>query len=271
MLVSVLFNIPIIMFGGYSPNYTCYLMLRLICCTILPCIWIAGSSLKLELFGPGYRQSVALVGDFLWPISNLILILVVYLVRSWINQHLVIGAFGFLCLPCFLIFPESPRWLTNNGRKEEAEGILLKIAKGNKQEVSLQEREQIRNILSRVEQDSHRVEEKNLSILNMFKTKSILKTTLILIMHWVTANVSQFTLALNVTKLHGDVFINFIMGILLGDMPGTFALIITMKYFGRRFNLFYIQSMIGVCCLFLAFLPKTVSFISTPFADILQV
>jgi hypothetical protein len=63
------------------------------------------------------------------------------------------------------------RWLANNGRKEDAEDILLKIAKGNKRNVSLKQREEIRNILSRVEQDSH--QETNLNFLNMFQGQKI--------------------------------------------------------------------------------------------------
>ncbi len=58
-------------------------------------------------------------------------------------------------------------------------------------------------------------------------------------------------------KLHGDIFVNFVLSVLVGDIPGTFALIITMKYFGRKFNLFYLQYTVGICCLILAFVPNT--------------
>ena len=92
-----------------------------------------------------------------------------------------------------------------------------------------------------------------------FKGKSNLQKTLIMLLNWITVNISQYTLLLNTTKLHGNIFVNYIMSVLVGDLPGTFALLITMKYFGRRFNLFYAQTIIGVCCVLLAFLPKSVS------------
>ena len=115
-------------------------MLRLISCSVMPCIWIATHCTTLEIFDPEHRKTVVLVRDFLWPFCNLILIFVIYFVRHWTEQHLVIGALGLLGLPFFLVLPESPRWLANNGRKEDAKEILLNIAKGNKRQVSLQQR-----------------------------------------------------------------------------------------------------------------------------------
>ena len=53
---------------------------------------------------------------------------------------------------------------------------MLKIAKGNNRNVSLKQREEIRNILSRVEKDSH--QETNLNFLNMFKGQKISGDTL---------------------------------------------------------------------------------------------
>ena len=49
------------------------------------------------------------------------------------------------------------RWLANNGQKEAAEEILLKIARWNRKEISLEQREEIRKILSNIEKDSHQI------------------------------------------------------------------------------------------------------------------
>ena len=163
-----------------------------------------------------------------------------------------------LGLPCFLILPESPRWLANNGRKESCEEVLLKIAKWNRREVTLDQRQEIRAILSKIEREAHQTSEENLNILNMFRNGN-LKKTLILLLNWITVCVGSYTLLLNSTKLSGDLFINYSLSVVLGDLPGTFALMVTMKYFGRRFNMFYVQTVVGLCCLVLAFTPKTVS------------
>ena len=62
----------------------------------------------------------------------------------------------------------------------------------------------------------------------------------------------------NTTDLHGDIFINFILSALLGELPGTLLLLITMNFFSRRINLFLSQVALGICCFILAFIPKTV-------------
>ena len=64
---------------------------------------------------------------------------------------------------------------------------------------------------------------------------------------------------LNVVDLSGDLFLNYILMALVGDIPGVLMLMITMKYFGRRINFFFMQGLLGICCLILAFIPKSVS------------
>merc|ERR1712241_1319209 len=43
----------------------------------------------------------------------------------------------------------------------------------------------------------------------------------------------------------------------VSDFPGAMLLLVTLKYFGRRLNLFYTQFILGSCCIVLAFLPKS--------------
>ena len=69
--------------------------------------------------------------------------------------------------------------------------------------------------------------------------------TLILLFNWVTVCVGAYTLMLNATKLYGDLFLNYTLVVLVGDLPGTIALLFTLKFFGRRFNLFYTQFILG--------------------------
>ena len=256
MILAVLIIAPIVTFSGYAPNYESYLILRFISCTCLPFIWISCNSLLLEIFGANYRNSVVIAKDFTFPTGQSLLILFVYLNRTWTYLHVSIGLACAFSIPMFFIVPESIRWLAINGKTYQAEKILIKIAKRNGRTISIRQMREIKIILQHVERDSRlKKNQENLTPLDMIR-KSNLKITLIMMLNWISICLSVYTLTFNATKLSGNIYINWLLSNTVGDIPGTFALIVTLKYFGRRFNLFYVQFVCGICCLVLAFMPK---------------
>ena len=245
MLMSQLILTPVVMFGGYSPNYTTYAILRLISATCLPPMWLCSHSLTLELFGKEYRKSVVMTKDFISPISQLILVLIIYTSRHWTYIHLWTGVACLVPFPCYYFVPESPRWLAINGKLKQAEKILLTIAKRNGKKLNENERKEIKTTLILIEKDANKMKgQENLNPLDMLRSGHLMKT-LILLFNWVTVCVGAYTLMLNATKLYGDLFINYTLVVLVGDLPGTVALLITLRFFGRRFNLFYTQFILG--------------------------
>ena len=254
ILGAHLVMIPVVMFGGFSPNYATYAVLRLVSATCLPIMWISGHVLTLELFGKEYRQTIAMVKDFFAPMSELVLVVIIYTTRQWTYIHIWAGLGCLLPLPLYFILPESPRWLAVNGRKKNAEEILTKIGRRNGKDMSDCQIEIIRNTLASIEKVANTREgQENLSPLDMFRPTHIVKT-LILLFNWVTIVVGVYTLSLNATKLSGDLFLNYSLVVLAGSFPGTFALLISLKLFGRRFNLFYTQFVLGNNILLLGYL-----------------
>ena len=237
--------IPIVMFGGFSPNYATYASLRLVSATCLPIMWISGHVLTLELFGKEYRKSIAMVKDFFAPMSELVLVVIIYTTRQWKYIHIWAGLGCLLPLPLYFIIPESPRWLAMNGKLQSAEEVLTKIGRRNGKNMSDHQIQIIRNTLASIEKDANKTEgQENLSPLDMFRPTHVAKT-LILLFNWVTIVIGVYTLSLNATKLSGDLFLNYSLVVLAGSFPGTFALLISLKFFGRRFNLFYTQFILG--------------------------
>ena len=49
-----------------------------------------------------------------------------------------------MALPCFLILSESPRWLASNQRANEAEKVILNVAKWNQKKLSEEEKQKIK-------------------------------------------------------------------------------------------------------------------------------
>ena len=132
-------------------------------------------------------------------------------------------------------------------------------AKWNRKSLSEQDKSDIKRILDNVSNfKTSTSPQSKLYFWHMF-TKENLKRTIIILFNWVTTCFGAYTLMLNVVDLSGDLFLNYILMALVGDIPGVLMLMVTMKYFGRRINFFFVQGLLGICCLILAFIPKSVS------------
>ena len=78
------------------------------------------------------------------------MVLLAFAVRHWQHQHLVLGAIGVLTFLVCLALPESPRWLAQVGRVEEAHELMVKIARVNKKQLSVEDSELISTFLRQV-------------------------------------------------------------------------------------------------------------------------
>jgi len=91
--------------------------------------------------------------------------------------------------------------------------ILERVAAGNKRSLTDKDRSEIKAILSSIEATSSKRSEGRLSFWHMFRPKHALKSV-VLMLAWITTNVSSYTLQLNATKLSGNVFLNFFLAAL---------------------------------------------------------
>ena len=255
MIISVLVIVPTVMFAGYSTNFWMYAILKLINTIALPCLWFTSHTLVTEIFGKDYRQNAVVLKEIMWPLGMLLIIGVFYLTRHWVYFHLWIGGLCALTIPAFMIVPESPRWLSVNGKWEAAEIILLRMAKWNRRNLSHEEKQKINSILRKLDGKVDFEQEKSLGIRDLLSSENF-RNTLVMTMNWIIVVVTSFTLAFNVTKLTGDVFVNSTLLTMFGDIPGKFFMWLTLKFCSRRFSLFLFQCLCGLVCIIIAFLPK---------------
>ena len=255
MIFSVLVCVPTVMFAGYSSNFWTYAVLKFINTISLPCIWFSCHILITEIFGKDFRQNAVVIKDLMWPIGMMIEIALFYFTRHWVYFHLGVGVLCLFTTPAFIIAPESPRWLSANGKWEEAQKVLLRIGRWNRKKLSEEETLKISSILQKLDRKVDFKQERKLGILDMVKSNN-LKKTVIMTLSWIIVCVTTFTLAFNVTKLSGDVFVNSLLLCVIVDIPGKFITWLTLKYFSRRFSLFILQLLCGLSCIEVAFLPK---------------
>ena len=130
-----------------------------------------------------------------------------------------------------------------------AKQVLIDMASKNGRVLSEEQRIRLGEELVLLERDTinnNDQKEASLNPLDMMRTKTSCMKTIVLLFNWVTVNVGTYTLMLNATNLHGDIFLNYTLMALVNYIPGTGVLLITLKCFSRRANLFYGQFILGI-------------------------
>lgn len=128
--------------------------------------------------------------------------------------------------------PESPRWLASQGRYDEAEAILQKMASengfGNKH-VTLR----LSKLTSKAGSSV-----RSYGILDLFTNRSTCVLTLIMIVSWFVNSHVYYGLSLNVKNLGGNMYVNFILAGLV-EIPSYVLTVFLLNWSGRRKSLFY--------------------------------
>ncbi len=258
MFTALLILAPCMTATGFATSYEMYASLHLVCCTMVPILWLTKHTLCLEIFSSSHKKAVLCAKVLMWTSSLLLLVVMVYFFRDWTSQHLITGCLAAASLLLWPLIPESPRWLAQNGKVDQARRLLLSIADSNGKHIVSKDEDVIRNFLDGVEAATKERREST-SVLNLFG-RHFLLTTVILIASWIMANTGFYTLSLNASKLHGDLFINYALtfGIQVFQAP---FLWFSIDWWGRKIILSATQLVVGICCLILAFIPKDMTII----------
>ena len=176
-----------------------------------------------------------------FALSIAILGILAYFIRDW--RSLTIAT----CLPAvfglfvFPMIPESPRWLASQGRTDEAEEILHKVAVENglgDRHVTLRQRKQTSNA------DSSR---RTYGIVDLFMNKNTCVITCVMILSWFVNSHVYYGLSLNVKNLGGNMYANFIFAGLV-EIPSYMLSVILLSWLGRRKSLFFFMMGTALSC-----------------------
>ena len=96
-----------------------------------------------------------MVKDFFNPMSELVLVIIIYTTRHWTYIHIWAGVACLLPLPLYFIITESPRWLATNGKIKEAEDILTNIGLRNGKEITENQKIVIRKTLMNIQREAN--------------------------------------------------------------------------------------------------------------------
>ncbi len=253
MAVSVL--APVVTIEGLIPSYALFATFRFIVFTCLSIMWVAGHTLLMELFGQYHRKVAYTLNSIWFSVIGTVLPIIAYFERDWKYLHLWLGLIVLALVPIIYFYlKESMRWLVLNGKEDEAETMLLEVAKTNGRHLSNTQIGEMRDSLKNMARAAKESHETRLTIIDMF-CKSYLSTTFVALTVWISSVVAFYTLMLNVTQLAGDMFLNYAISSFV-DIPATVYILIAIDTIGRRYCIIVTQVLLGLSCVGMAFIPK---------------
>ena len=247
---------PSIVIEGFVVNYMAFLVFRFIIWTSACIMWISSNTLLVELFSKENRKKAFIFNIVTPSLTCTITVGVAYFERYWSYMHLWIGIAVCCTIPFIMYFlEESVRWLIINGKLAEAEAIVTKAASTNKQPMTEDEVFGLRHTMKAIAKNNSKASPGLTFALHTFMG-AMLYRILILMSVWITTILSYYALSHKTTTLAGDIFLNSLLSF-LADVPSTLIfLFFNNKGGSRRYCLALSHSILGICCIVMAFLPE---------------
>ncbi|XP_072025827.1 solute carrier family 22 member 15-like [Amphiura filiformis] len=239
-----------------------------------------------EIFPPEVRTMSTPIVGIIWGVAVTTFTPVAYLLPNWRHYELFVSLLCLIAIPMWWITPESPRWLISQGRIEEAEEILQKMAKVNKVKAPksfLLENEGVPltktdcvTMVTDTSPTNHGYKPINkqyggkmdksinasivgdlrhCTLLDVIKAPLLFRNLLVMGFNWFSTSIVYYGLSLNSATLSGNMYLNVFLSCMV-ELPAS-LMILLQKWVGRRPTLGVAFLMSGLCCVVTACLPKT--------------
>ncbi|CAH1170002.1 unnamed protein product, partial [Phaedon cochleariae] len=238
LLIQCIFGIA----TAFAKSYTIWTIFRVGVGFTIPAILGTPYVLAIELVGPSERTVVTILINIAYSLSLVSLSIIVWAIRDWRWMALTTTLPFLLLFLSWPLLPESPRWLLSQERYEEAEKILLQMARINGKNVPTDFLSKYK--LKKVDQLKNR----NYGVRDLFRSKNLRWKTIIITFLWF-ANTSVYVgLSYYAPSLGGDEFLNFFLAGAV-ELPTYLFLWPSMDRLGRRWTLCISMIIGGTSCL----------------------
>ena len=184
------------------------------------------ASILSEMVSPGLRSQVVVTSYLLWPVALSMLSLIAYFIPNWKLINLIVTAPYLLFLPILVLLPEPLEWLIIKGRIQDARRLLQKISHWNK-----------RPLASNVDIQSPKqvLCNRKISFLNLFYTKELAMTTIIMGVSFFSITISFYGLLMSSGDLSkgSSVYKNFFYSTIV-ELPAYLVTCYVLGRFGRK-------------------------------------
>ncbi|KAF6024269.1 hypothetical protein EB796_017410 [Bugula neritina] len=222
---------------AFSVSMEMYIILKVIMSAPTVGLYDATNSHLSECTAPAKRPHMLIGSVISWGVAILLMSGLGYLIRDWKHLQLVISA------PCLLIallafwgYDESPHWLYSQGKFEESQKVIEKIARWNKydledfsvisgkvkhgessQKVSTIELKDESNNASNISveftgEENEMTESSKHGCLQILKSGRFMLIFLICSFAWFSCNIGYYGLLYGIGDLVGDLYVNNTLG-----------------------------------------------------------
>ncbi|XP_069992151.1 organic cation transporter protein [Penaeus vannamei] len=224
-----------------------YLVYRFIAGISFDTIFVMMYVLVLEYVGPRRRTLVANLSIALFYTAGTVAL---PWLAKWVANWRLLCALSAvpMMVSCVAhwILPESARWLLSQGRVEETVEILKKIARVNGRTIPDQVLDDLqKSAKQETESASKDDEQKTASVLDLFRTPRLRKTTIAICLLWMLVSLAYDGHLRNVSNLPLDVFVSFSVTSAT-ELPADTFLVLTLDRWGRRWMAFGTLGLSGV-------------------------
>ncbi|XP_068427570.1 solute carrier family 22 member 13-like [Clinocottus analis] len=221
--LPVVLKLIFVTVAGVSPNVYIYIVSQFVVGAAVAGYRINSIVLATEWIGVTKRSLASCLSQMFAAVGQCSMAGLVYAIRDWRKmQYVVAGGQAFILLYIWWI-PESARWLLGQGRTEEANKLICRVAAINKKKIP-------ENLLDEVTGER---EVKSEGIKAMFTSTVLMKRLFIISFAWFSINLGYFCLVLNVGKLGLNIFlVQFLFGIT--EVPAHFLCVWVLELIGRK-------------------------------------
>ncbi|XP_029444244.1 solute carrier family 22 member 13-like isoform X1 [Rhinatrema bivittatum] len=257
ILLSLLLQLVFGVGAAFAPHFYVYVALRCVVGIGISGIMINNLVLVTEWVGVAQRAHATIISHIFFAIGLMVLAGLAYAIRSWRLLQLVGSLPVALVFFYIWIIPESARWLLTQGKNEKAKKLLQKAALINKQTIPEEMLQQLK-------------EEKKIAsgnILDLFRSQSLRKITLISSYLWFVNSLVYYGLSLNVGNFGLDIYLTQLVFGAVEILARAGAILILAK-FGRKKCQAACLFLGGTACLVITMIPKDLPVLITVLAVI---
>ena len=224
-----LYHIVMNVVAAFSVSWIMFAVMRFLIGVGMGAIMVVTFTFEVEFLPIKWRAILSIMPT--WALGVAVFALASYLLENWWHLHLALAAMSAPTLLGWFYLPESVRWLCLKGKLHKARHVLEKIATINGGHVPSDANEVLLNIL---QNELHQQKaDKKYTYLDLFKTMSMIRTDVIIWIHWFTLSFVFYGISFGVSSFSGNLYLNiFLLAVL--EIPVRLTVFYFNNKYGRR-------------------------------------